>query len=71
MILLSSMCHIVNKKLSVCLKVIMSHAVNIKYIKWLVEEVTPPSGAVVSRNKDILCVIIMMQGQLWLPVFPH
>lgn len=68
---LSSMWHIVNEKLSVCLKVIMSHTFNIKYIKCFIEEVTPPSGAVGSGNKDILCATVMMQGQLWLPVFPH
>lgn len=65
------MWHTVKKKLSIHLKVLTSHAINVKYIKWLTEPVTLPSGAVGSGSKDILCAIVMMWGQLWLLVFPH
>lgn len=54
-----------------CLKVITSHIVNIKHtrIKRLIKAITSFCGAVGNRNTGVLCVIIRMQGQLWLAEF--
>lgn len=55
-----------HKKLSTCLKAILSHTVNIKYFKRLIEEIWSLCGAVGSGDKDVLCTVITMQDQLWL-----
>lgn len=52
------------KEMSTCSKVISSHIVNIEYIKWLIEVIGCLCGAVRSGEKDVLCAIITMQGQL-------
>lgn len=39
MMSLNSIWHVAEKKISICLKVITSHPVNIKYIKWLIEAI--------------------------------
>lgn len=66
----SGMRHLVKEKLSIHLKVFMSHTINVKRIKWLTEAVTLPSGAVGAGNKDVLYAIVHDAGPAVATCFP-